>query len=222
MRFAIVGWILVGTAAVRAGSSEQREYSVLVNGKDAGTSTLTILVEDDGREYVKGAVAVKFQALLVPVTFVSEVQEWRRDGRITHLKALTNDNGKKTEVSVKAEVDKLLVAVNGQVRPVTWEAWTNTYWKLADRRFHNAAVPILEADTGKSLVGRLEFVGAEKLTVLGRPEETFRFRVVGIPVPVELWYDRHHLLVRQEFVESGVRTIVHLVRRGPATQSKNP
>ncbi len=90
------------------------------------------------------------------------------------------------------------------------EVWPSSFWKLADARYHNKPVPVLESDTGAAYVGQLQFVGNEKITVGGKLEECYHFRVGGGNGPTELWYDRYHRLVRQEFTESGHRTIVQL------------
>lgn len=204
--------VLLPTAGF-AGSVEQREYSVLINGKDAGHSQIVIVQENDGRIYMKGSVTVKFQQVLIPFSFSLSTQEWWQGDRLVQMTSTCLENGKKTDVAAKAEADKVLVTTNGQVRPVPWEIWANSYWKLPDRRFHNNSVPILEADTGKDLVGKLQFVGTEKVTVGSKVEECFHFRVTGPASPTDLWYDQYHRLVRQEFTENGHRTIVHLVSR---------
>jgi hypothetical protein len=107
---------------------------------------------------------------------------------------------------------ELRVRVNGKnasaMRP---DVWTSSYWKLADKKFHNNQVPILDADSGTVNNGQLQYVGTETLKVGAKAEECFRFRVTGIPVPIDLWFDRFHRLVRQEFTESGHKTIVQLL-----------
>ena len=107
----------------------------------------------------------------------------------------------------------MLVSVNGQARAVSWEVWTSSFWKLADRRFHNKEVPVLEPDTGKDMVAKLDYVGVEKQKVGAQVEDCYRFRVTGIPSPTDLWFDRHHRLVRQVFTESNQKTIVQLMSR---------
>ena len=108
-----------------AGSVEHREYSVTVNGKDAGHSTLVITQQDDGRTHVKGNVSVKFQKVLLPYTFQADLQEWWQGGRLVHLTATSVENGKKIEVAAKAEADRLVVQVGGQVRTVSADVWSN-------------------------------------------------------------------------------------------------
>jgi hypothetical protein len=196
----------------RAGT-ETREYVVLVNGKEAGQSTIVIVDADDGKTYMKGTVSVKIPGIVFPYSFASETQEWWLRDRLTNLVAVTTENGKKTEVAAKAEVDRVLVSVKGQSRAVSWEVWTSSFWRLADRRFHNKDVPVLEPDTGKDMLARLEYIGSERLKVGAQIEECFRFRVTGIPSTTDVWFDKHHRMVRQEFTESNQRMIVQLMSR---------
>src|SRR5581483_10819714 len=94
------------------------------------------------------------------------------------------------------------------IRP---DVWTTSYWKLADARFHNKTVPILDADSGKESTAQLQYVGTEQINIGSQPENCYHFRVVGSGNPIDLWYDRYHRLVRQDFVEQGHRTIIQLV-----------
>lgn len=202
---------LVGAAS--AAGTEKREFLILVNGKEVGNSTMTVVESNDGKTYMKGTVSVKIPGILIPFAYEAEVQEWWQADRLTNLTSVSTENSRKTETAAKAEVDRILVSVNGKVRSISWEAWTGSYWKLADRRFHNKDVPILEPDTGKDYVGKLDFVGLVPIKVGSQMEDCFHFKLTGIPVPTELWYDRHHRLVRQEFTEKGQRTIIQLMSR---------
>ena len=88
---------------------------------------------------------------------------------------------------------------------------TSSYWKLADKRFHNNAVPILEVDSGKEFNSELKYIGTVKQKVGNDLQECYHFRVSSAPGPVDLWFDRYHRLVRQEFTESGHKTVVQLI-----------
>ena len=43
-------------------------------------------------------------------------------------------------------------------------------------------------------------------------QDCYHFRVSSAPGPIDLWFDRFHRLVRQEFTESGHKTIVQLIQ----------
>jgi len=213
-RFSIFA-ILIASLIVqplRAGT-ETRDYAILVGGKEAGHCTIVITDSDDGKSFMKAVINVKVPGIFFPYAYSAEIQEWWLKDRLTNVIALSTENGKKTAVSAKAEADRIVVSVNGQSRAVTWEVWTAGFWKLADRRFHNKDVPILEPDTGKDMVGKLEFVAKEKQKVGAQMEDCYHFRVTGIPSPTDLWFDVHHRLVRQEFTESNLKTIIQLMHR---------
>src|SRR5207244_305039 len=100
--------------------------------------------------------------------------------------------------------------VNAMERVIRGDVWVNSFWKLADARFHNAAVPVLDADTGREFNGNLQYVGPEQITVANLPMKCYHFRVTGGPAPEDhLWFDESHRLVRREFVEQGHRLVVH-------------
>lgn len=196
-----------------AAATETREFAILVAGKQAGDCTMTIVDADDGTTTMKAVVSVKVPGILFPYSYSCEVHETWRGDRLARAVAFSVENGRKTAVSVSAENDRVAVSVDGQRRNVTWDVWTASFWKLADRRFHNQEVPILEPDTGKDFKGKLDYVGVERIKVGAEVDDCYRFRVTGIPSPTDLWFDRHHRLVRQEFTDSGQKTIVQLMHR---------
>lgn len=197
--------------ALRADDTETRTYSVFIDGKDSGISRMTIVQKDDGTAYVSASVDVKFRHLILDYAIKVETQEWWKNGRLVGMKTTGSDNGKKIDVALVADNNALRLRVNGKESQVRPDVWTTSYWKLADARFHNKQVPILEADTGKEYTSELKFVGNEKLMVGAQLQDCYHFRVAAAPGPVELWFDRYHRLVRVEFTESGHKTIVQLV-----------
>ncbi len=198
-------------SSVRADDTEHREYSIFVDEKNAGTSRVTIQQKDDGSSYMTGSLDVKFRHLLVTEYSIKiETQEWWKDGRLIGMKTKTNDNGKKSDVTVGLDGTQLRLSVNGANRVIKPEIWTNSYWKLADKRFHNNAVPILEVDSGKEYTCELKYIGTRSLKIGNDTQDCYHFRVSSAPGPIDLWFDRYHRLVRQEFTESGHKTVVQL------------
>ena len=204
--------LFASVAPARADDTEQREFSIFVDGKEAGSSRMTIIQKNDGVTYVSGSLDVKFRHLLV-VDYVLkiEAQEWWKDGRLIGMKTQTSDNGKKSDVAIAPDNNQLRARVNGKESLLKAEVWTNSYWKLADARFHNKQVPIVEIDSGKEITSELKYIGLEKIKVGAQLQDCYRFLVTAAPGPVDLWYDRYHRLVRQEFTESGHKTIVQLI-----------
>jgi hypothetical protein len=212
-------WVIICLALIaplglaRADDTEVREFSIFVDGKDAGASRMTLIQKDDGTTYMSATVDVKFRHLLVvDYKFSLKTQEWWKDGRLVGLETTSTENGKKTEVTVGLDKAKnqLGMRVNGKETIVRSDIWTSSYWKLADARFHNKQVPILEVDTGKEFNTDLKYVTTEKIKIGGQMQDCYHFLLVAAPGPVELWFDKYHRLVRQEFTESGHRMIVKL------------
>jgi hypothetical protein len=211
-RFTVVVILLAWQARpVRADHTEVRQFSILVDGKEAGQSQMTIIEQNNGAVYVSANAKVQVQQLIGSYTFVIEGQEWWQGGKLIGLKAFCNDNGKKCDLLVSNAAGQLLMRVNGQDRVIRSDVWTTSYWKLADARFHNKPVPILAVDNGQERTGQLQYLGAKQLPVANQLISCYHFRITGAGSPIDLWYDQHHRLVRREFTESGHKTIVQLV-----------
>jgi hypothetical protein len=198
----------------RADDTEYRDYVIFVDGKEAGQSRITMVEKADGSTYVSATakVRVKVVGLFTGYSYDVTAQEQWQAGRLVSLKSVATEDSKTTRVDVTRTGEQLRVQINGSggnfLRP---DVWPSSYWKLADKRFHNKQVPILDADTGNELTGQLTYVNLEKLKIGGKLDDCYHFRVTGIPVPIDLWFDRYHRLVRQEFTESGHRTIVQVI-----------
>jgi Domain of unknown function (DUF6134) len=204
--------LLAPVSFLHADDTEHREFSIDIDGKPAGVSRITIVQKDDGTAYMTGSFDVKFRHLVIAeYTLKVEAQEWWKDGKLVGAKTKTNDNGKKTDVVVGLDGSNLRLSVNGVQRVIKPDMWTSSYWKLADKRFHNNAVSILETDSGKEFNCELKYLGTAKQKVGNDLQECYHFRVSSAPGPVDLWFDRYHRLVRQEFTESGHKTVVQLI-----------
>lgn len=205
----VIGLVVPQTA--RATDTEFRDFSISVDGKQSGNAQFTISRQADGSFMVSTQSAVRITQVFFKYEFSAQTSEMWKDGRLVTLNASTNDNGKRVEVKASAQGPGLRVQVNGQPdHPARPEVWTNSFWKLADAKYHNKEIPILEEDTGKEFTGRLLYIGTESLTVANQKQDCYHFRLTGGSYPVDLWFDRYHLLVKQDFVESGHRTIMQL------------
>lgn len=201
----------------RADHIEKREYTIFINKKDAGRSWLRIVTKENGTEEMTGgADATVKVGPFTGYSYKAETAETWKDGRLIKLHTVATEDGKTTAVAATADGKQLHLQINGKAAgTVSPEVWVSSYWKLADKKFHNNTVSILDSDSGKEMTGRLEYKGTEPLKVGGKVEDCYFFKVTGIPIEIKLWFDRHHRLVRQEFREKGCDTIIQLdaVRR---------
>ncbi len=212
---AVLG-LFAGAAPARATETEVREFTIEVEGKAAGQYVMTITKQDDGVLSMKGQANLSFKHLLGTYTYSYDGVEHWKDGRLIQMAGNCNDDGTRTELTATADSQGLKLRVNGRERLCRWDVWTTSYWMLADKRFHNAQVPLLDSDSGKEYLGQLKYVGVEGLSIGGQQQNCYHFRVTGGPSsPCDLWYDGQHRLVRQEFSDSGKRIVFNLraVRR---------
>jgi hypothetical protein len=209
--FVILGGLVLSAAqGARADEIETRHFAIQVDGKPAGQYTMTITKRDGGAESMAAQASVRVKHLLGSYTYAYQGTEHWQKGRLQQLQSNTNDDGKRFDVQVVAEGDSLRVRANGKERTTRGDAWPTTHWKLLPSEYHNKAVTLLDADTGKEINGQLHYVGVQQLTLGGQPQNCYHFRVTGGPAPVDLWYDGAHRLVRQEFTVEGHRTAFYL------------
>lgn len=203
----VVGIFLGAARTVHAASTEQRDYQVIVEGKEVGQSHITITRQDDGTTVMTGQASVQIKVVFM-FQFSNQITEWWKDGRLVGLKASTTENKRRTDLTVSSDNNRLRLLVNNRERSLHPQVWPNSFWKLPDPKYHNKQVPILEVDTGREHVGLLTYLGTKQLTVGGQSEKCYHFRVTGGPNTVDLWFDQYYVLVRQEFVEQGHRTVI--------------
>jgi uncharacterized protein DUF6134 len=197
--------------AAGAAHKEQRQFSIIVDGKEAGNLQITTLDQDDNSVYMTASAKVQVQHLFVNYDLAIEGQEWWKDGKLIGLKALCNENGKRCDLTVSVRGEQLSVRVNGMDRLSRADLWPTSYWKLPDARFHNKPVPLLDVESGQERTGQLQYIGLKQLPIANQLVTSYHFRVTGAGNPIDLWFDQHHRLVRREFTESGHKTIVQLV-----------
>jgi hypothetical protein len=209
----VVALAFSALAAGRAAASETeaREFTITIDGTNAGTYSMTVTKQDDGILSMQGVASITYKHIFGTYRYSYQGVEHWKDGRLLELASKCEDDGKKAEVSARAERDVLKVKINGAERNCRWDVWTTSYWQLADKRFHNQKVPLLDADTGKEYIAELKYIGIEALMVGGQAQNCFHFRVTGGPTtPLDLWYDAQHRLVRQEFLEQRKKVVFNL------------
>src|SRR5437867_3492526 len=80
--------------------SETRTYDVLVDGKNAGQSTLTIASFRDGTETVKTDAKISVSWLVFSYVYEFHGQEQWRSGRLEQLTSHAIDGGQKMSLQV--------------------------------------------------------------------------------------------------------------------------
>lgn len=204
--------VLFGAAAgARAADTETREFVVKVDGKPSGHANMTIQRQDDGTTTVSCDTSVRVKILIKNYTYTCKVQEAWKDGRLQQLVSQCNDDGKRFEVSAAARADGLHVRVNGREHITKAESWVSSYWSLPDAKLRDGIIPVVDADNGRDLQGRLQYIGEAQITVAGQAQNVQHYRFNG-PTHVELYYDAAQRLVHQQWIEDGHPTTLELSR----------
>jgi hypothetical protein len=197
--------------ATRAGEIETRDFAVLVGGKAAGEVHMTIHKQDSGAISVRTDTDVKVTVGLLTHKYSYRGLEVWKDSRLVKLDSTCEENSKRVTVSAAAGDAGVTVKSNGVEKVIKAEAWVSTYWTLPGPKLREGEITILDADSGKELTARLQYVATEKMRVAGQEVSLNHYRLTG-KVTADLWYDGHDRLVRQEWTESGHKTIMVLVR----------
>jgi len=199
----------MSAAAARAADVEAREYGIYIDNKPAGTYHLHMVVADDGKTTVRANADVRYRVLIYHYTYTFRGTEVWKNGRLIRLDSTANDDGKKFMVHAEPADGNLRVTVNGNTATLPGDVWTTTAWQKPAARYHNHTLPMIDADTGRHLSGRLEYVDKRDIPVGDSAVACEHYRVTG-GTQMELYFDRHHRLVRQETVEQGHATVLQL------------
>lgn len=209
-------WRLVALAVlsvgVRAGAAEveTRDYTVYIDAKKAGDVHMTVNRQDDGTTAVSCDTDVRVGAIFTLYHYSYRGRESWKDGVLQRFESKANDNGKQFTVTAVAAADGLHVRVNNVEHTAPANVCLTSYWGQPDAKLANQTIPILDADTGRDLQAKVQFVGAEKYGAEGQTVQ--HINLSGKGVAIDLWYDAAKRLVREEWMEDGHRTVVDLLR----------
>lgn len=150
-----------------------------------------------------------------------------QDDRLVELDNNADFNGSKYAVVARRSNSGLDVTVNGETSSLPHDAWTTSYWRLPQSLASefpgdpgespivrtNGAPPrkivLLDSDKGEQRRAEVIRLNDERLSVGGDDRVCSHYRLSG-DVQVDLWYDGQRRLVRQESVEQGHKTAIHL------------
>jgi len=197
-------------AGLFAEFSQNRDFVISVNGKEAGFSRMSIKQQNDGSFIMTVQASVELK-IFFTYRFMLDSTEYWKDGRLVHMKSKVNDNGKQDEVTAAAQNDHIVIRKNKSPDfTVPADSWVTSFWKLADAKYHNKNIPVLESYTAETYNGQLQYVGTEQLPVGSQSLPCYHFRISGGAYPIDLWFDQYYLLVREEFNKSGQRMVIQL------------
>ena len=193
-----------------AAEVETRDFTVYIDAKKAGDVHMTINRQEDGTTALSCDTDVRVGAIFTLYRYSYRGQERWKDGVLQRFESKANDNGKQYSVTAAAAADGLHVRVNNVEHTAPANVCLTTYWGQPDAKLANQVMPILDADTGRDLQAKVQFVGPEKYGAEGQTVQ--HIHLSGKGVAIDLWYDDAKRLVREEWMEDGHRTVVDLTR----------
>ncbi len=183
----LLGLALAGRAA--AAETEVRVFDVSVDGKPAGRYTMTFTKGDDGNLSIACDAHVKVKVAFVTAYHYdyTSTEVWK-DGRLVSHKSTCDDDGKKFEVSAVAGARSLSVKVNGRDKAVRGDVYLTTACCLPGAGRRDGALPLMEADNGQEIEGKIQSVSSGPMYVAGQVLNVTRYRLMSSG-PHDVWYD---------------------------------
>ena len=210
----------VAAAEVLPVASEIREFEVFVDDARAGKSTVTISEFEDGRVVAAASADIRVTILLFNYVYQFNGSEEWLDNRPRGLESRTVDGLKQLSLKARFEPDRtILQAADGKTRSAGAHVMTTNFWRLPPSEMFDKRIPVLDADTGKTLQLQFQYQGTKPLTLIGKPFTSHYFKVTG-DKPCELWFDGGGRLVRHLGVEDGHKTEFRLSAFRPASKDK--
>ena len=188
-----------------------REFRVSVDGKPRGTQTITIVRRADRSEVMRGESEVVLNFVVYRYRYASVGSETWKDGKLIELKNEADFNGDKYVLQGSATAQALHYKVNGESQKAPTDIWAASYWREPEAARVGRKVRVLDSDKGRQLLASLEKVGTETITADSAQIKATRYRMRG-DVEVDVWYDRHGCIAKQESIESGHKTLLELVK----------
>ncbi len=217
VRWCMAGLVMVAMATTaKAEITETRDYVVFVDGKQVGTTQRVITEHDNGFITVTSNVSVKVR-ILITYRYNYRGKEIYKGYQLHKLEGNCQDNRTLYTASAYLTKDGENLVVSNKTKqtigPV--HAWSTSFWKLPHRKYFNKKLPLLDSEHGELIPGKLVYVGKENIKVSGKLQTTYHFRAFKKSLPVDLWFDAQHRMVRQELTQQGHRTVIQMtnVRR---------
>lgn len=192
-------------------AKHSREFKVSVDGRVRGTQTMTFSRRSDGSEIMQGETEVVLNFVVYRYRYASNGTEIWKDGRLIQLANESDFNGDKYVIQGSATKQALHYEVNGEAQQAPGDIWAASYWREPDPKRVGKKVRLLDSDKGRQLIATLEKLDSETITVDSTPIMASHYRMDG-DVEVDVWYDKHGFIVRQESVESGHKTLLELTK----------
>jgi hypothetical protein len=160
--------------------ADERTFSVTVDGKAVGELVASYRAQQDGST----AVAVR-GGWPAPFAYDYRGTETWKDGRLVRLEGTGSDAGRNGGVTLVAGKNTSTLKTGVKDVSIRDEVWPTTGAILPDPDRKPLVVDVL---TGDVLRAKVEKVGADRVTVAGKPVPVTRYRVTAGGQRWDVWY----------------------------------
>jgi len=178
--------------------AEERTFALTADGKAVGELVLSFQTRKDG------TTAVTVRSESSPLAHEYRGTETWANGRLVRLEGLGAEGGRKGGVTLVAGKDTYALKAGAKEVTVRDEVWPTTAAILPDPDRKPLVVDVV---TGDVLRAKVEKVGADRVTVAGKPVPVTRYRVTAGGQRWDVWYDADQRLAKRVWTRDG-RTVV--------------
>lgn len=159
------------------------EFQVMLGDKPVGSHRFQLEQGSDGAQLVKSEARFDVHLLGIPVyRYRHQATERWQSGCLLQMTAATQDGGKTHRVTGATRDGRF--QIDGQAQPQSCPS-SYAYWDLDRLR---QAQALVNPQTGRVDVIRLEPRGQERLVVRGEPVMTNRHRLHAGELVIDLWH----------------------------------
>lgn len=204
-------------AACPTGAAEHRTYEIVVDKKPAGAYSLNIAKLPDGSISVTSKASVRVKVLFFTYGYDYAGHEVWKNDRLVAFDSQSQENGKKTNVKVATEGERISYTINGgKPRYATAETRTSSYWQLPSSTTSGEfSSGFIEVDTGRTFKAKMQKIGTERILLDQKnsvSEMCSHYQLSGED-NCDIWYDHTGRIVRQVSTDDGHTTTVQLLSR---------
>lgn len=185
---------------------EERTFSVTSDRRPAGELAVSYQRRTDGTTAV--TVRGRWRAEK-PIAFEYRGTESWKDGRLVRLDGLGSEDGYKGGITLVAGTDAYALKAGVKEVSTRGEAWATTGVFPPDPDAKPLVVDVITGDVWK---GKVEKVGAERLTVDGKGMAVTHYRVVAASTRWDVWYDESQRLAKWVRTRDGRAISAELIR----------
>jgi hypothetical protein len=194
--------------AVLPAFAEERTFAVTIDGRPAGELIVAFQARTDGTMAV--TVRADYRAERpTPIAFEYRGTEAWKDGRLVRLEGLGIEDRHKGGITLVAGKGAYALKAGVKEVSVRDEVWPTTGAMMPDP---DAKPLVVDVITGDVLRAKVEKVGADRVTVAGKPVPVTRYRVTAGGNRWDVWYDAGQRLAKRVWTRDGRTVAAELTR----------